>query len=347
MWKLLVFIFLTFQTVSSQGPCEVVISPQQSVVKFGDPFTATCNASGSEIEGMGWESPHFGKSLTEGISSLPLQIDKVEVWKIDLMCYATPSDGDQCTTDLEVTVYKTPDSVSVSESLDEIGVMREGQPYEIESSILNVAPIRYLSVIWYIGSVFVYEEHFEGSDDGPINVLSVLKMTANGSHDGSEIWCTAKLNLRTEGGPPSRESVQHRLTVLYTPVCSEPANETLEIPASGNVTLNCSAKGNPKPSYSWHYPQNMPNTAINGNHSIQTLSSPPPGVYTCTASNSQGTTVKYFTLIEAERDQTTFGVLLGVFLTLIFILTVGGALFWRFRGGFSFKSCPPRRSSVI
>ncbi|XP_024127279.1 cell adhesion molecule 3 isoform X1 [Oryzias melastigma] len=346
MWTLLVFFFLTFQTGSSESSCEVVISPQQSVVKFGDPLTAICNASGSEIEGMGWESTKNGTEFTEGISSLPLKIDKVDVWKIDPMCYANTPD-DQCTTVLEVTVYKTPDSVSVSESLDEIGVMREGQPYEIACSILNVAPIRYLSVIWYIGSVSVYEEHFNRSDERPINVSSVLKMTANGSHDGSEIWCTAKLNLQTEGGPPSRESVQHRLTVLYTPVCSEPANETLEIPARGNVTLNCSAKGNPKPSYSWHYPQNMPSTAINGDHSIQTLSFAVPGVYTCTASNSQGTTVKYFTLVEAERDRTTFLVLLGVFLTLGVLIIVGGALFLTSSGRFSFKNCPPGSSSVI
>uniref|UniRef100_A0A3B3B3A3 Cell adhesion molecule 3-like n=1 Tax=Oryzias melastigma TaxID=30732 RepID=A0A3B3B3A3_ORYME len=297
-----VFWYLNILNLKCSLLCQK--TPQQSVVKFGDPLTAICNASGSEIEGMGWESTKNGTEFTEGISSLPLKIDKVDVWKIDPMCYANTPD-DQCTTVLEVTVYKTPDSVSVSESLDEIGVMREGQPYEIACSILNVAPIRYLSVIWYIGSVSVYEEHFNRSDERPINVSSVLKMTANGSHDGSEIWCTAKLNLQTEGGPPSRESVQHRLTVLYTPVCSEPANETLEIPARGNVTLNCSAKGNPKPSYSWHYPQNMPSTAINGDHSIQTLSFAVPGVYTCTASNSQGTTVKYFTLVEAESKTSS------------------------------------------
>ncbi|RVE69670.1 hypothetical protein OJAV_G00080330 [Oryzias javanicus] len=320
MWKLIVFIFLTFQTGSSESPCKVVISPQQSVVKFGDPFTATCNASGSDIQGMGWESPYFGTSFINDISSLPLKIDKVEVWKIDSMCYAAPSDGEQCVTNLKVTVYKTPDSVSISESLDEIGLMREGQTYEIKCSILNVAPVKYLSVIWYIGSVSVFEEHFKGSDDGPINVSSVLKMTANRSHDESEIWCTAKLNLQTEGDPPSRESAPHRLSVLYTPVCSEPGNETLEIPARKNVMLNCSAKGNPKPSYSWHYPPNVPNTAINGDHSIQTLSFAFPGVYTCNASNSQGTTVKYFTLVGDAGDRTTIGILLGVFVPLLLLL---------------------------
>uniref|UniRef100_A0A8C7XGJ7 Ig-like domain-containing protein n=1 Tax=Oryzias sinensis TaxID=183150 RepID=A0A8C7XGJ7_9TELE len=294
--------------------CEVVITPHVSVVRFGDAFNATCNASGSEIQGMGWESPDFNTPFKEGISSLRLQIDKVQVWKIDPICYATPFEGDQCTEIPNIIVYQSPTSVSISQSLDGIGPMREGQLYRIECEIRNVAPTSRLSVIWYIQNESIYEERFESSSHLPETVSSFLNMTANRSHDRSKIWCEAKLDFRPEGeSPVLTPSVLHRLTVLYAPVCSEPANETLKIPPSGNVTLNCSAIGNPKPSYDWRYPENLPNTAINGDHSIRTLTFALQGVYTCNVSNSQGNTIKYFILEEAESKTSILNRRLGRF----------------------------------
>ncbi|XP_011476349.1 immunoglobulin superfamily member 10 [Oryzias latipes] len=348
MWTVFMLIFLASPTGSSGSSCEVVITPHLSVVRFGDSFTATCNALGTEIQGMGWESPDFNTPFKEGVSSLRLQIDKVQVWKIDPICYATPFEGDQCTKIPNITVYQSPKMVSISQSLDDIGVMREGQLYSIECEIRNVAPTSRLSVIWYIEYVSVYEERFKGSSHLPATVSSFLNMTANRSHDRSDIWCEAKLDFRPEGESPIlRPSVLHRLAVLYAPVCSEPANETLKIPPSGNVTLNCSAIGNPKPSYDWCYPQNLQSTAINGDNSIRTLTFALQGVYTCNVSNSQGNTIKYFILEEAERDRTTFGILLGVFLSLGALIILGGALFLTRRGTFSFIKCPQGSPSII
>uniref|UniRef100_A0A8C7XIP0 Ig-like domain-containing protein n=1 Tax=Oryzias sinensis TaxID=183150 RepID=A0A8C7XIP0_9TELE len=269
---------------SSGSSCEVVITPHVSVVRFGDAFNATCNASGSEIQGMGWESPDFNTPFKEGISSLRLQIDKVQVWKIDPICYATPFEGDQCTEIPNIIVYQSPTSVSISQSLDGIGPMREGQLYRIECEIRNVAPTSRLSVIWYIQNESIYEERFESSSHLPETVSSFLNMTANRSHDRSKIWCEAKLDFRPEGeSPVLTPSVLHR------------------------------AIGNPKPSYDWRYPENLPNTAINGDHSIRTLTFALQGVYTCNVSNSQGNTIKYFILEEAESKTSILNRRLGRF----------------------------------
>lgn len=113
------------------------------------------------------------------------------------------------------SLAESPKMVSISQSLDDIGVMREGQLYSIECEIRNVAPTSRLSVIWYIEYVSVYEERFKGSSHLPATVSSFLNMTANRSHDRSDIWCEAKLDFRPEGESPIlRPSVLHRLAVL-------------------------------------------------------------------------------------------------------------------------------------
>lgn len=87
------------------------------------------------------------------------------------------------------------------------------------------------------------------------------------------------------------------------PTFTNDPNENLEMTVGSKISLNCTARGNPVPSYHWQFP-NFPKLWYRShdvNHPILTPSSKFPGVYICTASNSQGTVTKYFIITKAPR----------------------------------------------
>uniref|UniRef100_A0A669CAY9 Ig-like domain-containing protein n=1 Tax=Oreochromis niloticus TaxID=8128 RepID=A0A669CAY9_ORENI len=275
----LYFIFLG-KLVSTS--CSLELSPPRVVVRFGDSFSANCTSSSDQTEGIGWESPYGGVDLTLGVSSLLFKIDSVPEWEIGPICYVNSRDGDQCTEVLPVTVYKMPDSVS----LKNLSTVEEGQQFAIQCDVVNVAPARHLSVLWHKGNYIMKSEIFDESSPSPVSKSSVLTLTAHRDDDGAEIWCEAKLNLWPEeqGPPPVR-------------------SENLEMTVGSKISLNCTARGNPIPSYHWEFPNftQVWNRSHDVNHPILTPSSKFPGIYTCTASNSQGTVTKYFIITEAPR----------------------------------------------
>uniref|UniRef100_A0A669CMK5 Ig-like domain-containing protein n=1 Tax=Oreochromis niloticus TaxID=8128 RepID=A0A669CMK5_ORENI len=262
--------------------CPLDITPPRVVVRFGDSLSANCTSSSNQTEGMGWECSYGGVDFIYGVSSLPFKIDSVPEWEIGPMCYVNLHDGDQCVEVLPVTVYKMPDSVS----LKNLSTVEEGQQFAIQCDVVNVAPARNLSVLWHKGNYIMKSETFDESSPSPVSKSSVLTLTAHRDDDGAEIRCEAKLNLwpQEQGPPPVR-------------------SENLEMTVGSEISLNCTARGNPIPSYHWEFPNftQVWNRSHDVNLPILTASSKFPGVYTCTASNSQGTVTKYFIITEAPR----------------------------------------------
>lgn len=319
--------------------CPIELNPPTAVVRFGDPFSANCSTSSNQTEGMGWESPVGGVALTNFVSSLPFKIDSVREWVVDSKCFVNLLNGDQCSQPLPLTVYKMPDRVSMSPP-SQMGPMAEGAKYSVQCDIVNVAPARNLSVHWHKGKEILYTETFNESGKYPVNKLSVLNLTAHRDDNGTHIWCEAKLNIWPTGPRlPSVQSESHEVIVFYPPTFTQPANETLELPAGGKIILNCTATGNPMPVYSWHFPHPIQLTSKDQttNQSILTPSIQLPGTYNCTVSNAQGTNTKYFTVIEAKRNRTTFAALVGVFVFLGALLVIGGLYFVTPEGTFSFS----------
>ncbi|XP_025762104.1 immunoglobulin superfamily member 10 isoform X3 [Oreochromis niloticus] len=278
--------------------CSLEFSPPRVVVRFGDSLSANCTSSSDQTEGIGWESPYGGVDLTLGVSSLLFKIDSVPEWDTGPMCYMNSCDGDQCVKVLPVTVYKMPDSVS----LKNLRTVEEGQQFAIQCDIVNVAPARNLSVLWHKGKKILSSQTFDESSPSPVSKSSVLTLTAHRDDDGAEIWCEAKLNLwPQEQGPPPVRSEAHTLTVLYPPTFISASDETLDFPAGKSMTLNCNATGNPLPSYHWQFLQAAQETHKNQNENYPVLTRPFefPGIYTCTASNTQGTVTKNFTVSES------------------------------------------------
>lgn len=54
---------------------------------------------------MGWESSQGGSPLTDGVTSVPLNISSVTNWGLSPFCYINTLDGNQCKETLQVIVY--------------------------------------------------------------------------------------------------------------------------------------------------------------------------------------------------------------------------------------------------
>lgn len=333
---MLIGVFLG-QPVSAT--CPVEMSPTLAAVRYGDPFSANCSSLSDQTEGMGWESSLEGTPLTHGVTSIPLRIDAVTDWTVHAECYINLINGDQCSKILPITVYKIPDSVSVSQE-SPTGPLEFGQIYQMRCDIVNAAPTVNLSVNWYQGHKLIHTERLNQMTDAtPGNRSSSIDLRAQKNVNGTQIWCEAELEFQPRVNLPTIRSEPHELIVLYPPFFTDPVNETLEIRAGSKVKLNCTATGNPSPGYSWDVPQSVRQTNKNQNKNgpILTLSFELPGTYKCMASNTLGTRTKYFTVTQAKRNFTTFAALVGGFVFLGVVLFVSGLFFMTPDGTFAFS----------
>lgn len=325
MWFLVLISLFACSGQPVKSSCPVEMDPPKGLVRFGEPFSAICKTLSNQTEGMGWESPLGSTQLTEGVTSLDLKIDTVTLWALEPMCYINDPDDNQCSKVLPVTVYHTP-NISISELK---GPMEADQNYSIQCDIVNVAPVRALTVLWFIDDDQEFTEKFKEQTITPVNKSSVLMLTAHRDHNGARIWCKPKLDFGPTAPSPYIAPAFVEAVVLYPPSFIDPANETHEIPAGKEMNLNCTATGNPSPKYSWQSPQDtrQGNKIQKENQPILTTPFEVPGTYKCTASNTQGTTTKFYTVTETKRNRTTFAALVGGFVSLGVLLVVAGLFF--------------------
>ncbi|GAA6218120.1 intercellular adhesion molecule 1-like isoform X1 [Lates japonicus] len=318
----------------ASATCQLKLTPPEVVVQYGDPFSVNCSSLSSNTKEMGWESPLGAIQLTSGVSFLTLKIKSTSEWEIPAYCYSNLDNGDQCVESLPVIVYKKPKDVVMFHPSPK-GPMVEGKDYPINCDIVDVAPARNLSLCLHNENKILECQSFAQPHLLPGIISSVFDLTAHRNLDGTQIWCEAEQNFSPQGPKlPWIKSKPLEVVVLYPPTFNSPTNETLET-AGRKIILDCNATGNPVPRYSWHLPEPLQQMNKNEKQLILTRPVQFPGTYSCTASNSQGTTTKYFTVIEAPRDRTTFGAIVGGFVALGVVLIIAGVLFVTPDGTFS------------
>lgn len=329
--------------------CPIKMSPTAVVVKYGDPFSANCTLSSDEPIGLGWESSQGGTGVKR-VSNLSLIVDSVTDLGIRPHCYAYYRDGNQCQQLLPVTIYKMPESVSMSQ-LSPKGTMIEGEKYRMQCDVIDVAPVRYLSVYWYKGNEIVHKETFEGHSESKANKSSFLDLFAHGLDDGSQVWCEAKLDLPMKPDLPAVKSQSHNMVVLYPPTFINPDNETQEVRPNDKITFNCTATGNPAPKYKWLFPHRIQSKDkdLETNQPSLTPSLLLPGTYSCLASNTRGSNIKYFTITELPRDYTTLAAMVGGIASLGVLGLIMGYFVVTPQGTFSFSqgSYQPTSSAPV
>uniref|UniRef100_A0A3Q3G868 Intercellular adhesion molecule N-terminal domain-containing protein n=1 Tax=Labrus bergylta TaxID=56723 RepID=A0A3Q3G868_9LABR len=177
------FFLLLIKTCSfvSADSCPLILTPPKIVVKFGDPATVNCSTSASDADLMGWESTVGGTGVVKP-PAVTWRVKKLEQWTIKPKCFVT-TEHEQCHVMPEVTLYKTPDMVSISAMNP--GPMVEGKDFSLICNISNAAPQT-------INTTIVT----------PLNVSSTLRITPRRGFDKSYFKCIAELHLGPYGPRP-------------------------------------------------------------------------------------------------------------------------------------------------
>ncbi|MCI4392282.1 hypothetical protein PGIGA_G00144320 [Pangasianodon gigas] len=297
MLKCLVLFIL--QTASGDD-CSLEISPSRAVVRFGEPVSVSCVAS-RPVRVLGWESA-IGASYTHHDLTVQWQVDSLIDWIEEPICYGVFFTAPrQCEEKLNLVLYKTPDSISIS-LVNHTGAMVEGREYQLLCEVQNIAPVQYLTLRWYRGQTEVYNNTFsELSPATPVQVSSTLLITPSKAEDGAPYSCEAALELGLEGPqpPPKVKSEPLSINVHYPPDSFDPQQEVIELDDGDKIMLNCSVGGNPPPLYSW---SSLHLQEHDNNQPLLTASS--SGTYTCTAYNLLGKSSKQFIVKLKSKGKT-------------------------------------------
>lgn len=306
------------------------MTPSSVVVRYGDAFKVDCNSTTDQLEGMGWESTYKGTGLIPA-SHVQLNIEKADRWSIHSQCFINLLDDTQCSENLPITVYKNPDVVSIRHHRT-YQAMEEHKEYEFYCEVVNVAPVKKVNVTWYKNDRSVQMDNISTKpDDTPENGTSRFLLKPQNSDNGGKLRCEVKFDF----GPSAPylqpiSSLPIDLHVFYQPFFKE---SKVEMSADQEIRLDCTAQGNPTPQYRWQVPQ--PSQLKMESEPIVILKRPFPGTYNCTASNSQGSSIKQFVITDAPRDYTVLAAVIGVVAALGVLLLISGPFIVTKDGTFS------------
>uniref|UniRef100_A0A673G9M0 Ig-like domain-containing protein n=1 Tax=Sinocyclocheilus rhinocerous TaxID=307959 RepID=A0A673G9M0_9TELE len=262
--------------------CPISFSPLDVVAEYGASFSVNCSVNSITHQfGLSWERFNNTMEDSEEISRI---VDKVTDWEMNVTCYMH-SNETQCSQDLPITIYKTPDSVSIS-TVNHNGPMMEGELYELQCDVHNVAPVQDLTVNWYKGQTLLNQTTFTEASKTPVNKTATLLIRPDRADDGAQYRCEAELDLGAEGPPNSTESALNS-EVYYKP---QHSSSTETIIKDDKVMLDCTVKANPAPTYTWrsdHLEEKISSSELKS-------SALSPGNYTCTATNALGRDSKVF-----------------------------------------------------
>ncbi|KAI4875024.1 hypothetical protein NFI96_013611 [Prochilodus magdalenae] len=305
--------------ITVQNICPVTLQPSKVVVQYEASATANCSTT-LDVVGMGWEASQGPVDMNADVQFITWSVDRLVEWDIQPYCFINPKVGEQCKADLSVTVYKTPDGVSIS-TVGHTGPMIEGRQYELLCDIQNVAPVEFLTVKWFKGDTLVSNTTFSDSTKTPVNRSTTLQITPNRNDDGAQYRCVAELDLGPDGPQPhpTVSSDPLQITVHYGPEIHT-AKDSLEVYEGQNVNLTCTADGNPEPKIVWSF--NNQSKTTGGRQTtlrITGVKFADGGVYTCNATNKIGSQTRRVSLVVKDYKYHIIAITCVAVLTIVII----------------------------
>uniref|UniRef100_A0AAY5F6L0 Ig-like domain-containing protein n=1 Tax=Electrophorus electricus TaxID=8005 RepID=A0AAY5F6L0_ELEEL len=267
----------------AEALCPLIVNPSHVVLEYRGSVVVECNTSVSPSD-LHWE--FLNHRVNNG--TLLVNSSQFKNWDETPRCTGKFIGLDTCTKHVDITLYKTPDNVSIS-IVNHTGPVIEGTQYELQCDVQNVAPVQLLTVKWYKGQTLLTDTFFNDSIKTPVNQSATLQISPSRADDAADYWCEAELRLGPAGPqpPPTMKSNPLNITVYYKPVINKG-----KLPATMPVfwgypeVLVCEAEGHPSPVISW-----TSTRAEGGNLTITVATIENDGVYNCTATNSAGTDI--------------------------------------------------------
>ncbi|KAM8771633.1 intercellular adhesion molecule 2-like [Acanthopagrus schlegelii] len=280
-----------------------VFTPSRLVVKYGDPTSANCSVCQHCQSSFGLEIPVGNQEINGTLISWT--VDHLTEWGLYPLCYYTAAAGHQCCSSLEITVYKPPDNV-VLNITGNSWVWSEGQNIPLECSVQNVAPVENLRVTFYRGQRQLGQKQSNKKGDKPVSETFHLDFTSTKEDNGGEFWCEAELLLGPDGPqpPPVVKSRNFSATVFYEPQLNGSSSpDPITIREGDPLHLDCSAVGNPEPTYMWVNHQSSNSSSSEGSVFMITSVTPADkGLYACIVHNDVGNTTVVFNVTVRGRE---------------------------------------------
>ncbi|XP_026159435.1 vascular cell adhesion protein 1 [Mastacembelus armatus] len=228
--------------------CPIKLSPSSLVVRFADPVTVNCSVPKTGFSLLGWIVSLNAPTPTIN-SFLVWNVKRMTEWNIIPTCFALAEQGGQCHANLLLTVYKPPDTVSIS-IYNHTGPMFEGRQYTLQCTVQDVAPVGNLIVTFYRRQTSLVQIRSNKTTKTPVTETFTLKISPSKDDNGAQYWCEAKLQLGPEGPQDLPVMVSQNLTasVLFEPQLVCPA----KLQVREGESLSCDMRGNPVPSVTWY-----------------------------------------------------------------------------------------------
>lgn len=272
--------------------CPIEINPDRMLLQYQSvEKIAMCKtvASPANVRDIHWQISDIDVSSEVWIP------DTQKDWDPRPVCIATFAGIETCQKSLNFTLYKEPDSVSISVLYNESSPV-EGSDCFLRCDVVNFAPAQSLRVQWYQGNETIKglttdtssNIHCSSSSANcdintvktPVNMSFTTTITLDRKHNGAEFRCEAVMDLELED-PPYVTSTPINVTVHY-----KPAINTTKLPKTIPVfrgypeELVCEAEGNPPPKIQWFSSSHKVPQVSGGVLTVYEA-----GVYNCNASN--------------------------------------------------------------
>ncbi|GLD63935.1 vascular cell adhesion protein 1-like protein, partial [Lates japonicus] len=216
----------------------------------------------------------------EGPQPLPVVTSE----KFSATVNSTASGTTPSTSSTPIPSFKPPDSVSAT-----FTGITSGPLLEMVNTLCSVKYCALLllktsCLTFYRGQTALGQLQSSNTEKKPVTEIFTLNINTSKEDNGVQFWCEAKLELGPEGPQPplvlSSQSIP--ATVLYKPHLQVPPHpDRITITEGSPLQLNCTAVGNPSPSYTWMLlPPSLPpfNSSV---LTIKSVASEHGGQYTC------------------------------------------------------------------
>ncbi|KAM7419672.1 hypothetical protein PAMA_016659 [Pampus argenteus] len=289
-----------------------VFTPSTLVVKFGDPASATCSicqpARTEHIFGL---EKAVGET-SQNKTTISWTVDSLTEWDTSLICFYN-EDGKLHRSTLPITLYQPPKYVGFSFLNQNEPTMFAGHVYSLECVVQEVAPIENLTVIFYRGQTVLDRKTLFNTEKTPVTTAFTADIKPSEDDDGAQYWCEAELQLGAEGPqpPPAVASEKLTATVYYGPQLKGSSHpDPITVTRGYPLHLNCSAVGNPAPSYTWKLPSDKPSSINSSILTIESVSWEHGGQYVCNVSNDVNNVTVMFN-VEVKGQFKLYRVMIG------------------------------------
>lgn len=83
-----------------------MFTPPSLVVRYGDPASASCSACKTDCLDKVFDLEKAVGTTTKNGTNILWEIGSLTEWDTSLMCFYNDNDGNQCFTNLPITLYR-------------------------------------------------------------------------------------------------------------------------------------------------------------------------------------------------------------------------------------------------